>query len=255
MKRTILTGIVILTAGLSGLLAQQPAAPAAAKGPTIKSPAERQAVLAVQSATDPDTAIKASEDLLNKFADTDYKEFALTMEARAYQQKKDDVNAQVYGERVLQINPKAYLMQLLVAEVITPNIKEHDLDHDKEVANVTQLFNDAIVNAKAAVKPNPQLSDADWTAALAYTIAEAHNGLGMLAQIQKKWDDAIKEYQLAVDGDPEQDAYSTRLASAYLGAGKNAEAVAICDKLLAKPNLHPTIKQVVTNLKTQASKK
>src|ERR1017187_6080969 len=136
MKRTILTGIVILTAGLSGLLAQQPAAPAAAKGPTIKSPAERQAVLAVQSATDPDTAIKASEDLLNKFADTDYKEFALTMEARAYQQKKDDVNAQVYGERVLQINPKAYLMQLLVAEVITPNIKEHDLDHEIGRAHV-----------------------------------------------------------------------------------------------------------------------
>src|ERR1035438_5463667 len=137
MKRTILTGIVILTAGLSGLLAQQPAAPAAAKGPTIKSPAERQAVLAIQSATDPDAIIKAAEDLLNKFADSDFKEFALTMEASAYQHKKDDVNAQVYAERVLQINPKAYLMQLLVAEVITPNIKEHDLDHDKEVANVT----------------------------------------------------------------------------------------------------------------------
>jgi tetratricopeptide (TPR) repeat protein len=247
MKRTILTGIVIVAAGLSGLLAQQPAAPAAAKGPTIKSPAERQAVLAVQSATDPDTAIKAAEDL--------FKEFALTMEARAYQQKKDDVNAQVFGERVLQINPKAYLMELLVAEVITPNIKDHDIDRDKEIAHVTELFNDSIVNAKAAVKPNAQLSDADWTAAMAYTIAEAHNGLGMLAQIQKKWDDAIKEYQLAADGDPEQDAYNTRLANAYLGAGKNAEAIAICDKLLAKPTLHPTIKQVVTTIKAQASKK
>jgi tetratricopeptide (TPR) repeat protein len=76
----------------------------------------------------------------------------------------------------------------------------------------------------------------------------------MLAQVQEKWDDAIKEYQLALDGDPEQDAYSTRLANAYLGAGKKADALAICDKLLAKPNLHPQIKAVVTNIRNLASK-
>jgi predicted Zn-dependent protease len=77
----------------------------------------------------------------------------------------------------------------------------------------------------------------------------------MLASLQKnKADDAIKEFQLAVDNDPDQDAYGTRLANAYLSTGKKAEAIAICDKLLAKPNLHPQIKAVVTNIKSAASR-
>lgn len=255
MKRTILAGVLILTAGLSGLCAQQPAAPAAAKPPSVKSKAEGEAVNAVIKAGDPDATIKAAEDLMTKFSDTEFKEFALTMEARAYQQKGDAVQAQVFGERVLQMNPKSYTMELLVGEVIAPGIKDHDLDRDDKIAKATKLFNDAIENIKVATKPNPQLPDAQWADAQKFTIAQCHNGLGILAQVQKKWDDAIKEYQLALDGDPEQDAYATRLANAYLAAGKNAEAIAICDKLLAKPDLHPTIKQVVTSIKTNATKK
>jgi tetratricopeptide (TPR) repeat protein len=250
----ILTGLVALTSGLSGLFAQQPAAPPA---PKVKSQAEFKAVQAVQSAQasgDGDATIKACEDLLNKYADTDYKEFALQLEATAYQNKGDNDNARVYAERVLQINPKAYMMELLVAETITPGIKEFDLNKDQEIAQASHLFNDAIENAKVAAKPNPKLSDADWEDAKKFTIARAHNGLGMLAQVQKKFDDAIKEYQLAVDGDPEQDAFATRLANAYLAAGKKTEAIAICDKLLAKPNLHPQIKAVVTNIKNNASR-
>lgn len=253
MKRMIFTGILALTAGLSGPMAQA-AQPQAAQ-PKIKSNGERKAVLAIQSATEPDAIIKAAEDLLSNYADSDYKEYALTMEAKAYQMKHDDENSQVFADRVLQINAKAYTMQLLIAEAMTPNIKEHDLNRDEEIAKATKLFNDAIENAKVAVKPNPQVSDADWEQGKKWAMAEAHNGLGMLASLQKnKQDDAIKEFQLAVDSDPDQDAYSTRLANAYLVAGKKAEAIAICDKLLAKPNLHPTIKQVVTNIKNNASR-
>ena len=245
MKRMILTGVVAMTAGLSGLMAQ----------PKPKSNGERKAIIAIQSSTDPDAIIKASEELLTNYADSDFKEYALTMEAKAYQMKRDDDNAQVYADRVLQINPKAYTMQLLIAEAITPNIKEHDLNYKEEVDKCNKLFNDAIENAKAAVKPNPQVSDADWEQAKKWAVAEAHNGLGMLASVQKgKGEDAIKEFQLAVDGDPDQDAYGTRLANAYLIAGKKTEAIAVCDKLLAKPNLHPQIKQVVTNIKTAASR-
>jgi len=260
MKRMILTGIVALTAGLSGLFAQQPAAPSAPAtpaAPKAKSKGELTAIQALQSAQatgSEDAVIKAAEDLLTKYADTEYKEYALQLEATAYQNKRDNDNARVYAERVLQINPKAYMMELLVAETITPGIKEFDLNKDQEIAQASHLFNDAIENANAAVKPNPKVSDADWEEAKKFTIARIHNGLGMLAQVQKKWDDAIKEYQLALDGDPEQDAYATRLANAYLGAGKKPEAIAICDKLLAKPNLHPQIKAVVTSIRNQASK-
>jgi tetratricopeptide (TPR) repeat protein len=249
MKRVIFSGILALTAGLSGLMAQQQ---------KPKSAGERKAVIAIQDAAktgDPDAIIKASEEVLTNYADSDFKEYALTMEANAYQMKHDDENAQVFADRVLQVNPKAYLMQLLIAKAITPNIKEHDLNRDDEIAKCTKLFTDAIENAKTAVKPNAQMSDADWEQSKKWAIADAHNGLGMLASLQKtKQDDAIKEFQLAVDNDPDQDAYSTRLANAYLAAGKKAEAIAVCDKLLAKPNLHPQIRQVVTNIKNNASR-
>jgi tetratricopeptide (TPR) repeat protein len=258
MRRVILAGIVLFTAGLSGLFAQQPAAPAApaaTPAPKPKSKGEAKAVQAIQAAgADADAVIKAAENLLNNYADTDYKEYALQMEAKAYQQKRDNDNARVYAERVLQINPKAYMMELLVAEVITPNIKKFDLNKDQEISQANHLFTDAMENAKVAVKPNAQISDADWQQGIKWSLAEAHNGLGMLALVQDKWDDAIKEFQLAVDGDPDQDAYGTRLANAYLSAGKKAEAIAVCDKLLAKPNLHPQIKAVVTNIRTVASR-
>lgn len=250
MKRLILTGILVLTAGLSGLFAQAPAPP------KIKSNGERKAVVAIQTAlksADLDAVIKASEDLLNNYADSDYKEYALTMEAKAYQSKGDLDNAQIFADRALQINPKAYTMQLLIAEAITPIIKEHDLNYADEIAKCTKLFNDAIENAKVAVKPNPQVSDADWESNKKFAVAEAYNGLGMLASIEKKPDEAVKNFQLAVDNDPDQDAYATRLANAYLIVGKKSEALAICDKLLAKPTLNPRIKSVVTSLKNAAS--
>jgi tetratricopeptide (TPR) repeat protein len=251
MKPLILTGIVVLTAGLSGLFAQAPA-------PKGKSNGERKAAIAIESAykaNDPDGMIKAAENLLNNYADSDFKEFALSMEATAYRYKHDDENAQIFADRVLQINPKAYAMELLIAEAITSNIKEHDLNYADEIDKCTKLFSDVIENAKAAPKPNAQDSDADWERAKKRAIAEAHNGLGMLAQVQKKPSDAIKEFQVAVDNDPEADEYSARLARAFLVVGKSDECVAICDKLLAKPGLNPQIKTYVTSVRDLVTKR
>lgn len=250
MKLSILAGVALLASGVTGLLAQT------AAGPKPKSPDEGKAINAIITAgSDPDAVIKASEELVTKYADTEFKEFALSMEARAYQQKRDAVNAQLFGERVLQVNPHSYTMELLVAEVMESGMKEHDIDIATEVAKVTKLLNGSIDDMKAAAKPNPQLTDAQWADAQKYSIAESHNGLGVLALIQKKYDDAIKEFQVAWEGDPEQDAYGTRLASAYLSSGEGAKASEICDKLLAKPNLNPQIKVVVTNIKNAAAPK
>src|ERR1022692_4429217 len=106
MKRTILAGILTMAAGLSLLMAQTPA-PAAPKGPAPKSQDELKALQALfNPQNDPDTAIKAAEDLLTKFADTDFKEVALFLEANAYRMKNDFVKAQIYSEQALAINPK-----------------------------------------------------------------------------------------------------------------------------------------------------
>ncbi len=269
MKRTILTGILSLAAGLNGLMAQAqkksapPAAPAAQpaaqanagpKGPTAKSKEEQAAVMALNFAqTDPDGTIKAAEDLLTKFTDTEFKEIALLMEANAYQKKGDNVKAQIFAERVLEVNPKDFQASLMVGEILVQHTRENDLDKEEKLGKAEKLLNQTIENVKTAAKPNPQLTDQQWEESRKYVIAEAHNGLGLVAMTRKKYDGAIAEFQTAVEGDP-QPAYQVRLASVYQQSGKNDEAIAICDKLLADPQLHPQIKQVTQTVRALAVK-
>jgi uncharacterized protein HemY len=74
----------------------------------------------------------------------------------------------------------------------------------------------------------------------------------MVALVRKKYDDAATEFQAAAASDP-QPAYMVRLASSYHSAGKEQQAIEVCDKVLADPNLHPQIKQVATQIKNAAT--
>jgi len=259
MKRMILAGIVAFAAGISGLMAQQQPAPKkdapAQKGPAPKSQAELTAVQALFNAAngrDPDGIIKAAEELLTKFADTDFKEIALWTEATAYQQKNDPVKAQIFAERVLEINPKNVQATLMIGELIAQHTRENDLDKEEKLGKAEKYLNDTISNAKTMEKPNPQIPDAQWEEQRKYLIAEAQNDLGLVALTRKKYDLAATDFKTAADMDP-QPAYLVREASALQAGGKNDEALAIVDKLLADPQLHPAIKQVATQVKNAAT--
>lgn len=268
MKRMILTGILALATGFSCLMAQQapPAKqgqaaqgqPAQPKGPQAKSPAEGQAVTALFTAANaqgnPDAIIKAAEDLTTKFADTDFKEVAWMLEAQAYNLKGDVVKAQIFGERVLEISPKNFQTTLMLGEILATHTRENDLDKEEKLSKADKYLNGTIENLKTAAKPNPQIADQQWEDAKKQLTAEAHNDLGLVALDRKKYDVAAAEFKIAIDGDP-QATYSVRLASAYQQGGKNQEALEICDKLLADPQLHPAIKNVAMQVKAAASKK
>jgi tetratricopeptide (TPR) repeat protein len=273
MKRMILTGTLALAAGLTGLLAQQgKQAPAKGQGkqgeqaqpaqqgqaqliPGTKSVGESEALMALINAQgNPDATIKAAEELLTKYADTTFKETALLQEANAYQTKRDSTKAQLYAERVLEVNPKSFQATLMLGELISASTKENDLDKEEKLTKATKYLNDTIENLKTAPKPNPQVTDAQWEEGKKFVTAEAHNGLGMIGIVRKKWDVAATEFKTAIDADP-QPAYQVRLAMAYQNLGKSGEAVAIVDKLLADPQLHPAIKQVAEGIKASAGKK
>lgn len=258
MKRLILAGILSLAAGLSPLAAQQIEQPkkeaAGPKAPQPKSKGELEAVQALFNAQQagPDAIIKAADDLLSKYADTEFKEIALYVEAVAYQQKRDAMKAQIYAERVLQVNPKNVQATLMIGELIAQGTRENDLDKEEKLAKAEKMLNDTISNAKSMEKPNPQLTDAQWEEQRKYLIAEAQNDLGLCALVRKKYDDAATQFKAAADLDP-QPAYQVRLASALQQGGKNDEALAIVDKLLADPQLHPAIKNVAMQVKTAAT--
>lgn len=257
MKRMILTGMLALCAGAAALMAQQPAAPAApaAKGPAPKSKGEQealQALFAAQQSQNWDGVIKGADDLVTKYSDTDYKEIATYLEAAAYQQKGDWIKADIYAEKVLELNPKNIQATLMVGELLAQHTRENDLDREEKLGKAEKALNATIENTKTGGKPNPQITDAQWAESQKFVIAEAQNDLGLVELARKHYDKAATYFKTAADSDP-QPAYTVRLASALQSAGKNDEAIAICDKLLADPQLHPAIKNVATNVKTAAT--
>jgi tetratricopeptide (TPR) repeat protein len=242
MKRTFLTGVLVTAAVVPGLMAQiKP-----------KSNAEGEAVRALfaAQAQSPDATIKAAEDLLVKFADTEYKEVALLLEADAYQQKGDYAGAEITDERVLESNPKNPQAAMQLGELIMQHVGENDLDKDEQLAKAEKRFNQALANLDT--KPFAVMPDEKWAENKKFTKAQLQNDLGLMAMRHKNLDAAIADFKLAIEGDP-QPAYQVRLAVVYQQTGKNDEALAICDKLLADPQLHPTIRQLAQNVKTKAA--
>lgn len=276
MKRITLAGVLI--AGAAALMAQQrpqagappaaaapAAAPAAPAGPAPKSAEEAKAIQAIvvaQQAGNMDGVISAAENLLTSFADTQFKELALTLEAGAYEAKGNNDRAEIQWGRVLQVNPKSVQGNLSLAELILKRTGEKDLHRDEKLAQAQKYLDTVLDAVKNGPKPNPQISDADWAAMGQSFNAQVHNDFGTMAIIRagankddakKYWDQAVSEYQTAVNQDPSQVAYQAKLASALFSSGKNAEAVALCDKILATPNLHPQIKSFVDRVRAGAS--
>jgi len=263
MKKSILTGILALAAGASGMMAQAtpppaaPAAPAGPKGPAPKSQAELtaiQAMFAAQQQNNLDGVIKAADELMTKFADTEFKELALYLEAEAYGQKGDNTKAQLYSEQALAINPKSFQANIMLAELLGKQTRENDLDREEKLGKVEKYAKDAMEYVKDAPKPNPQVPDEQWNEFKNGIVARGHVALGTAQLIRKKYDAAAAEFKLAVDKDP-QPAFMVRQASALQSAGKNEEASALCDKILADPTLHPQIKQVAQQIKAATVKK
>jgi tetratricopeptide (TPR) repeat protein len=265
MKRTLLTGILVLTAGISALMAQAPAArpagqpaaqPAAAPGAPQAAPVTEnsllQSMVRAQQANNPDATIKAAEQLLTTFPNTQLKEAALSFEAAAYEDKKDNAASRAKWEEVLKINPKSIQANLKMGEIIGLAVKDKSLDKDEDVAQANKYVSTAFEIIKTAAKPNPTLTDAQWEDAKKAMEAEGHDALGMMNLNIKKYDVAIQEFQAAATADP-QPTYQARLATAMDSAGKHDDAIALCDKILAQPELHPAVKEYVTKLKTQAT--
>jgi tetratricopeptide (TPR) repeat protein len=252
MKRIILTGILAIGTGAACLMAQAPAQ----KGPAPKSKGEVEALQALQAAGgDPDKSIAAAENLITKFADTDFKSIALYIEADAYQRKGDWDHMLIYAERVLEADPKDFRATLMLANYYATRTRENDLDREEKLGKAEKYANQVIDMMKTAPKPNPQITDEQWADAKKDTAAEGYNAIGLANLIRKKYDAAAGAFKSAAETNSRPEpAYMVRQASALQSAGKNDEAIALCDKVAAIPDVHPQIKQVATQIRAAAVK-
>ncbi|MDQ6676544.1 MAG: hypothetical protein M3Z09_04535 [Acidobacteriota bacterium] len=232
MNRIAIFGL--LTLGSFSLWAQ----------PKPKTQAEVTALQAMFNATDPDARIKAGDDVLLNFANTEFKPFILVTIADAYNRKGDNVKMTVYAERAIEADPKNYQAMLMLAQGIASKVRENDLDKDARLAQAEKYANDSIAAVKDAPKMNPALTDEQWNAAKKDYVADAHQALGMVAAVRKKNDVAIAEYKMAVNDASNPDpATRVRLGAALNKAGKYDEAIAELDKVMAAPDVNPAVKQ------------
>lgn len=245
--KTIMKTLVALTCGAALVMAQ-------AKQPRPKSQKEQEALMAVQNAATAPERITAIENVLTKFADTDFKVMLLQMAAATAQQAGDTDKMIVYAERTLESDPKSFSALLMLAQAWATRTKEFDLDKEEKLTRAEKYAKDAIEALKTAEKFRPDITDDQWVAAKKDMNSQAHEALGSVAIVRKKYDVAIAEYKTAVDGASSPDpATLVRLAGAYSISGKYDDALAALDKVLAMPDVHPQVKQVAQAEKTRVT--
>lgn len=224
------------------------------KQPTPKSQKEVDALNAMFKAPPGQQQIAAAEALLDNFADTEFKSLALFLEADSYQRMGQFEKSIVFGERSLEADPKNFQAMLLLARQYAAHTNENDLDKEEKLTKATKYANDAIPVIDNAPKPNAALPDAQWAEAKKDYIGQAHEALGMIADVRKKYDVAATEYKTSIDGSSTPDpATMVRYAVAEEHLGKFDEAIATLDKVIADPNSQPAVKQYATTEKTKAT--
>jgi tetratricopeptide (TPR) repeat protein len=248
MKRSILAGVLALISGMTFLMAQ--------KGPTPKSQKEVDAINAMIKAQTPDERIKTANDLMTKFADTEFMSIAMLMTAEAYEQKNDFEKMEVWCEKTIEVDPKNYSCMLMMAGGIAKRSRENDLDLSEKLARVDKYAKQALEVLKDAPKPNPGIPDDQWTNAKKDYASQAHEAFALAAELRKKYDVAIAEFKEAIDGAGTPDPTTmVRLGQCYNQAGKPDDAIAILDKVMAIPNIHPQIRQFAQAERVRAIQK
>ncbi len=221
----------------------------------VKSKAEGEAVNAMIGAKAPDQKLDAVDKLLAKYKDTEFKSLAMTQAGEAYEQKGDSVNAIIWGQRAIEADPKNYNAMLLVARHLARTTGENDLDKDDKIKRGNKLADDAIAALNTAVKPNPNLPEDQWTAFKKDSVSEAHETKGSFANVDKKYDVAIAEYKMAIDGAATPQATTfIRLASAYNNAKKYDEGSMAADQAMAVPGTPDDVKKFAQGEKDRAQK-
>ena len=69
---------------------------------------------------------------------------------------------------------------------------------------------------------------------------------------RKTWEPAVAAFKAAIALVPEP-AYRVHLANALVVSGKPDEAIAVCDQVLAEPNLNPRIQAATKSIRASAT--
>ena len=221
--------------------------------PKPKSRKEAEALSAVVKAQTqvPDALIAAANDFITHYADTDFKGWAFYVMTLAADEKHDLIYVVDYGEQCIAADPMNYAAMALVSRAIAEGTKKYDLDKDEKLARVRKLAKEAIELAKKnPPKPNAQMTDERWAAAVADMVSPAYEGLGDAAMAEEKYDECAANLKLDLDSAPHADpALMVRLGFCYRLAKNYDAATAILDRVLADSESSEAVKRAATQQK------
>ncbi|MBV9406600.1 MAG: hypothetical protein JO211_14745 [Acidobacteriaceae bacterium] len=240
---------------LVGILAMAGLA-AAGQAPKPKSQKEVEALQKVQAAAqahDYDAEINAINYVLENFADTEYKTMLLGMAVDAAQSKGDYAQTVAFGEQAIQANPNEILARVTVAESIAGHTRENDLDKDASIKKARDYANKALDLLKSADAPPAGIPPDRWPAAKKQLTGQAYDALGLLADLDHKYSEAVDDFKTAETDDPAP-VSSAHLAKAYFDNKQYDDAIATADKVIAMPDAPAVVKQYAQQQKDNATK-
>lgn len=222
------------------------------KQPQLKSAKEQEAVMAIMNAPDAAGRITATDALLTKFADTQFKGTALYIATVSAEELGDWEKTVIYGERTLEADPKNYATMLVLARGYAARTKEFDFDKEEKLGKADKYAKGALELLKTAPKVRPDIPDDQWNAQMKNFVSEGYEALGLAATVRKKYADAVTQFKAGLEATPGNPNLLVRLAGAYADDKKNDEAIATVAQVLATPNLNPQVKAVAEGIKKRA---
>lgn len=247
--RRAFAAFVLLLAGLP-LLSQQ------TEQPKPKSQKEIEALQKVQAAAQSgnyDAEIQAINNVLENFADTEYKNMLLNMAMDAARQKNDYAQMIAFGDQAIQADPNNIIARVTLAESIAQHTRDNDLDKATSIKKVQDYANKALDLLKNANTPPSGIQPDKWPDFRKQLTGQAYDALGLAADLDKKYSDAVDDFKNAVASDPSS-VSEAHLAKGYLDNKQYDDAIAAADKVLAMNDAPPVVKQYAQQQKDAATK-
>jgi len=234
-----LTGILLL----GGMVSAQ-------NEPRPKTQKELDALKGIDASPSLEIKLQKIDAFLGDFPNSEFKQVLLDQAVGLAADKGDYPLAVAWGERDLDANPNSYVAMMSLATVTAKNTKEFDLDKDQKLIQAEKWARGALEALKTAEKPY-FAPEEKWQAGKKSYEASCHQALGLIALVRKKFDVAAQEFQTAYELQPEP-SYLIREGEADIRGTKYDDAIAIYDKVLAMPDLHPVVKRVAENERRDA---
>lgn len=214
--------------------AGQAAAPAGKRAPAAKTTPEFEAYKAAVALTDPAATEKAADDFATKFPTSELRTVLYTAAMQRYQQANNGDKMMEMAKKVLALDADDPAALLGVAQVLTDQTRDTDLDKDQKNAEAKKNAERALVTIDSDL-PTSGYPQEQLNAVKGYLRSTAYDVLGTLAFKSNNWPEAETNLRKSIDALPAQpdSAAVFRLAVALDMQNKYPEAMKYADQAIS----------------------